>query len=68
MTKQELWEAFLAEHPQFTDEESVVKLKSRGLKRLTDQAWDEGFEQGKAVSKALHDIVKSSNVFKGIFR
>ena len=56
MTKQDLWDAFLAQHPQFKDEESIVKLKSRGLKRLTDQAWDEGYERGKSVSKALYDL------------
>jgi len=72
MNKQELWDAFLAQHPQFKDEESIVKLKSRGLKRLTDQSWDEGFERGKAVSKALYDLTKLGNKkpsspFDGLF-
>jgi len=63
MNKQELWDAFLAQHPQFKDEESIVKLKSRGLKRLTDQAWDEGFERGKAVAKAIHELSKLGGLF-----
>jgi len=64
MTKQQLWDAFLTQHPQFKEEESIVKLKSRGLKRLTDQAWDEGFERGKEVAKVIYDLQKLGS---GIF-
>ncbi len=67
MTKKELWEAFLQQHPQFKEEESIVKLKSRGLKRLTDQAWDEGYEQGKQVGKMLAELTGKDSMFGKMF-
>jgi len=47
MTKSEIWQAFLDQYPQFEGDESIVKLKARGLKRLIDQAWDEGQAEGR---------------------
>jgi len=47
MTNQELWQLFTEAHPNAKDEEYIIKLKSRGLKRLLNQAWDEGFNQSR---------------------
>jgi hypothetical protein len=42
MTKDELWQIFIEAYPTAADPEFVVKLRARGLRRLLDQAWDEG--------------------------
>lgn len=42
MTKLELWNALIERYPEFVDEEYIVKQRARGLRRLLDQAWDEG--------------------------
>lgn len=41
MTKSEMWEACCAKYPEWRDDEHIVKLKARGLKRLLMQAMDE---------------------------
>lgn len=46
MNKTELWIAFLERYPEFRDEESIVKQRSRGLRALLNQAWDEGHKEG----------------------
>jgi len=69
MTKQALWEAFIERYPQFKDGDSVVKLKSRGLRRMIDQAWDEGHAKGvrngRPLEKTDNDKRKPENLFGG---
>ena len=71
MNKEELWNAVCAKYPDFKDEEHIVKQRSRGLKRLLEQAWDEGHEKGVANGKALEsmrrDAEAKKNPFDGIF-
>ena len=63
MNKQELWDAFLDRYPQAKDEEYVIKLKSRGLRRLLEQAWDEGYVK----YKVKPSYSTTSNPFKDLF-
>lgn len=48
MNKTELWNAVVERYPEFKDENFVVKQRARGLRRLLDQAWDEGRDAGLA--------------------
>ncbi|MFA6043353.1 MAG: hypothetical protein WC718_00085 [Phycisphaerales bacterium] len=64
MTKQELWEAVCVRYPDFRDEEHVVRQRARGLRRLLDQAWDEGHEKGVANGKALEAMRRDAEVKK----
>ena len=63
MNKQELWEAFVERYPQSKDDEYVIKMKSRGLRRLLNQAWDEGFAKYKV--KPIHST--TSDILKDLF-
>ncbi len=71
MTKDEIWNALLERHPDFKDEEFVVKLRARGLRRLIDQAWDEGHskgvENGKALESMHRDAAPKSDPFQDLF-
>lgn len=71
MTKEELWSAFLQRYPQFQDEESIVKQTARGLRRIIDQAWDEGHAKGVANGRALeamdNDRRKKDSPFGAFF-
>lgn len=75
MTKDEIWKAFLVDYPHFADGDSVVKLKSRGLQRLLDNAWDEGRDEGHtkgvADGRALESMENAkklkSHPFGGLF-
>ena len=57
MNKEQIWLGFLEQAPKAVDPEFVIKLRSRGLKALLDQAYDEGFEQGKKADTSLFDNV-----------
>jgi len=61
MTKNELWETYVDLYPQFQDEENIVKLRSRGLRRLMDQAWDEGYDRG--LEESLRRQAQKRNQF-----
>ena len=72
MNKDELWKALLERYPEFADEEYIVKQRSRGLRRLLDQAWDEGHakgvENGKAIESMRRDAERKKNPFEGLFK
>ena len=63
MNKQELWDAFINRYPQAKDDEYVIKLKSRGLRRLLEQAWDEGYVKYKV--KPSHST--TSDILEDLF-
>ncbi len=71
MTKDELWKALLERYPDFKDEEHIVKQRSRGLRRLMDQAWDEGHAKGVENGKALESMraaaERKNNPLSGLF-
>ena len=56
MDKTELWEAVCDRYPEFKDDEHIVKQRARGLRRLLEQAWDEGHKKGVANGKALESM------------
>lgn len=41
-----MWNQLTEKHPSFQDPDNVVKLTSRGLKALIDQAYEEGYDNG----------------------
>lgn len=47
MNKQEFIDAVLEKYPDWENNEHVVKLKARGLIRLLEQAFDEGFRHAE---------------------
>lgn len=75
MTKQELWDAYVAKNPKFADESADITLTARGLKKLFEQTYDHGYEHGKTVGSALAKLkglssgppTSSSDPF-GLFR
>ena len=71
MNKQELWNAVCDRYPEFKDEEYIIRQRPRGLKRLLDQAWDEGHEAGVSNGKALErmrkDATDKKDPLKGLF-
>jgi hypothetical protein len=58
MTKQAFLSAVLDQYPEWMNPEHIVKLKARGLRRLLEQAWDEGAASGKSApqSDAANDL------------
>lgn len=69
MTSSEMWAQLLERHPSLTDEESTIKLRSRGLRNLLDQAWDEGMKAGSTdgTFDSLFGQGNGSNPFKDLF-
>jgi hypothetical protein len=78
MTKTDLWTEITRKNPSFGQEGNVT-LSANGLRKMFDLAYDKGFDQGKAVSAALNDLMKSagvgqkenftdSNAFQDIFK
>ena len=47
MTKHELWEAYCKKNPSFLREGDSVRISVAGLKKLFDQTWHYGYENGK---------------------
>lgn len=64
MTKSDLWEEISKKNPCFNQEGNVT-LSAKGLRKMFDLAYDKGFDQGKAVSAALNDLVKNAGAGKG---
>lgn len=67
MNKEEIWNQLCERHPKFKDPEYVLKQRARGLKALIDQAYDNGVESQKRVSKAQNDFMdtmRKNGVFK----
>jgi len=56
MNKQEFWDAIIEKYPSFADDENVCKLKARGLRRLIEQAWQEGYDKRHDEQKKIEDI------------
>jgi len=53
MKKDALWQAYLDRNPQWKDEKANAGITVKGLRKLFDQTYDKGFEQGKAVVSQL---------------
>lgn len=47
MNKQEFIEAVLDQYPEWHNGQHVAKLRARGLVRLIEQAFDEGFRHAQ---------------------
>ena len=59
MYASEMWKQLRDRHGWSDDD--VVKLKASGIKRLIQQAWNEGYEKGRKSSKS------SDSIFNSIF-
>ncbi len=53
MKPDDIWNGFLEQAPHARDPEAIVKMRSRGLKKLIEQAYEEGKKSG-----ALHEAFK----------
>ena len=52
MTKEQLWEKYVAKNPAFGREGNVT-LSAKGLKKFFDQVYDKGHERGVRNGRAL---------------
>ncbi len=57
----------VAKYPEFAKEEHVAKLRCRGLKRLLDQAWDEGQAEGVKKGVTLEKLRALGSKVDSIF-
>jgi hypothetical protein len=67
MTKKELWDTYVDLYPQFKDEDNIVKLRSRGLRRLMDHAWDEAYARGREDSRIQESMRRQAEKKKNPF-
>lgn len=74
MNKTEYWNAVVRKYPQLADENHKIQLTSRGLKRLVEQAHEEGRKHGvdqaynlTQAHKAAAQQQMPSNPFEEIF-
>lgn len=59
MTKEELWRIYTDKNPQFLDEDAVIQMTGRGLRKLFEQTWDQAHGQGFSNGKAKAEIDRS---------
>lgn len=45
MTKEQLWEAYVARNPSFAGDGNIT-LSAAGLRKLYEQTWESGFDAG----------------------
>lgn len=55
MTREQLWKIYTDKNPQFLNEEAIVQLPVRGLKKLFEQTWDQA-QKHKSVTSAMDDF------------
>jgi len=55
MTKSELWKIYTDKNPAFAGDGQVT-LSAAGLRKLFDQTYEQGFEQGKSVGAAMASL------------
>lgn len=82
MTKEEYWVAVVKKYPNLVDEEYLVTLTSRGLKKLVEQAHEFGHtlgvKNGRAIEaneqdkkRKMEETINSggiNDIFGGIFK
>ncbi|MFZ4597834.1 MAG: hypothetical protein ACOYNN_04240 [Terrimicrobiaceae bacterium] len=39
MTREEVWQAYCARHPEFAKPDAPIRLTARGLRQLFDETW-----------------------------
>ena len=64
MTKDQLWQAYCERNPSFKDDDAHVTMTARGLKKLFNQTWDKGAEQGKVVGRISSKVDDFAEKFK----
>ncbi len=57
MQKSDLWKIFSDKNPSFNGEGNVT-MSAAGLRKLFDQTYEHGYEQGKANADALREMAK----------
>lgn len=68
MNKTELWDQLVARHPEFTDPDYILRQRSRGLRAIIFQAYDEGYKTGEAMAaNRANQTGPTSNPFQGLF-
>ena len=70
MTKKELWNKYVSRNPSFAGNGKVT-MSADGLKKLFDQTYERGHEQGMANGRALEQArgpqQANSNPFEQMF-
>lgn len=56
MKAEELWAAYVAKNPSFADPDANITMTARGLKRLFDQTYERGHEQGVRNGRAMAEM------------
>lgn len=56
MKKLELWAIYCSRNPSFADDSARFTITGRGLRKMFEQAYDKGHEQGVANGKALAEM------------
>lgn len=63
MNRELFWKRVVEKYPAWENEDHVVKLTARGLKRLMFQAMDEAIEEKRRQKREADDL--AYNLFKG---
>lgn len=72
MTKEKLWAIYVAKNPQF-DGDGNITLSAAGLRKMFEQTWEcgrqNGFINGKAFMENQKEPQKNNmaDLFKGMF-
>lgn len=67
MTRDELWKIYTKKNPSF-EGEGTVTLSRAGLRKMFDQVYEKGHEQGVANGRALEALKKPDNsLFARVF-
>jgi hypothetical protein len=61
MKKDDLWTALVDKHPLFAQPDKHITLTGRGLRRLVDMAWEEGFLYGQKTNPIPRESQDSFN-------
>lgn len=60
MKHDELWKTYTDRNPQFLGTEPVT-MSPAGIKKLFDQTYQQGYEQGKKTAEALAALARKGN-------
>lgn len=66
MKKSDLWKIFSDKNPSFNGEGNVT-MSAAGLRKLFDQTYEQGYEQGKANVIAMQKLAQGTASTESIF-
>lgn len=66
MKKSDLWKIFSDKNPSFNGDGNVT-MSAAGLRKLFDQTYEQGYEQGKANVIAMQKLAQGTQPTESIF-